>query len=129
MQFLASPVIGSLSDQHGRRPVILVSTAGLAIDYVLMALAPALWWLALGRIIAGVTSASFTTAFAYLADITEPEHRAPGYGLIGAALSAGFVAGPLLGGVLGECSTRARFGAAAALRGGGVPLGGVVLPA
>lgn len=128
MQFLASPVIGSLSDQHGRRPVILVSTAGLAIDYVLMALAPDLWWLALGRIIAGVTSASFTTAFAYMADITGPEHRARGYGLIGAAFSAGFVAGPLLGGVLGEWSPRAPFWAAAALSGVAFLYGALVLP-
>ena len=74
----------------------------MACDYVLMAVAPNLWWLALGRIIAGITSSSFTTAFAYMADITPPENRARGYGLIGAAFSAGFVAGPLLGGVLGE---------------------------
>ena len=75
MQFVASPVIGSLSDQYGRRPVILLSAAGLAADYVLMALAPNLWWLALGRIIAGITSSSFTTAYAYMADITPPENR------------------------------------------------------
>ena len=79
-----------------------------------MALAPNLWWLALGRIIAGITSSSFTTAFAYMADITPPEARARGYGLIGAAFSAGFVAGPLLGGVLGEISPRAPFWVAAA---------------
>ena len=102
MQFVASPVIGSLSDQYGRRPVILLSAAGLAADYVLMAVAPNLWWLALGRIIAGITSSSFTTVFAYMADITPPEGRAKAYGLIGAAFSAGFVLGPLLGGVLGE---------------------------
>src|SRR5690606_10750226 len=84
MQFIASPVIGSLSDQYGRRPVILVSCAGLAADYVLMAVAPDLWWLALGRIIAGVTSSSFTTVYAYMADITAPEDRARAYGLIGA---------------------------------------------
>jgi len=115
MQFAASPVIGSLSDRYGRRPTILVSTAGLALDHLLMALAPDLWWLALGRMISGVTSASFTTIFAYMADITPAEGRARGYGLIGAAFSAGFVAGPLLGGVLGEVSTRAPFFAAAAL--------------
>ena len=100
MQFLASPLIGSLSDRYGRRPTILVSAAGLAADYVLMALAPSLWWLALGRLIAGVTSASFTTVYAYMADVTAPEGRARAYGLIGSAFSAGFVAGPLLGGVL-----------------------------
>ena len=109
MQFFFSPIIGSLSDQHGRRPVILLSTVGLSIDYVLMAVAPNLWWLALGRIIAGVTSSSFTTVFAYMADITPPEGRAKAYGLIGAAFSAGFVAGPLIGGFLGEISPRAPF--------------------
>lgn len=115
MQFIASPIIGSLSDQHGRRPVILLSTIGLSIDYMLMALAPNLWWLALGRIIAGVTSASFTTVFAYMADITPPEGRARAYGLIGAAFSGGFVLGPLIGGLLGEYSPRAPFWFAAGL--------------
>ncbi|SNS11364.1 MFS transporter, DHA1 family, tetracycline resistance protein [Sphingomonas laterariae] len=115
MQFLCSPIIGSLSDRYGRRPVILLSTAGLAADWVLMALAPNLWWLAVGRILGGITSSSFTTIYAYMADITEPEKRARGYGLIGAAFSAGFVAGPLLGGVLGEWGPRVPFWAAAAL--------------
>jgi DHA1 family tetracycline resistance protein-like MFS transporter len=128
MQFVASPIIGSLSDQYGRRPVILLSTAGLAADYVLMALAPSLWWLALGRIIAGITSSSFTTVFAYMADITPPEGRARGYGLIGAAFSAGFVAGPLLGGVLGEISPGAPFWVAAAMSGLAFLYGLVVLP-
>jgi DHA1 family tetracycline resistance protein-like MFS transporter len=115
MQFVASPVIGSLSDQHGRRSVILISTAGLSIDYVLMAVAPNLWWLAVGRLVAGITSASFTTVYAYMADITPPEGRARAYGLIGAAFSGGFVLGPLLGGALGELSPRAPFWTAAAL--------------
>ncbi|MGC4250612.1 MAG: TCR/Tet family MFS transporter, partial [Sphingobium sp.] len=128
MQFLCSPVIGSLSDRFGRRPVILISVAGLAIDYVLMALAPDLWWLALGRILAGVTSSSFTSTFAYMADITPPEERARGYGLIGAAFSAGFVAGPLVGGVLGEVSLRAPFWAAAALSAMAFLYGLFVLP-
>ncbi|MET0545145.1 MAG: TCR/Tet family MFS transporter [Caulobacterales bacterium] len=128
MQFVASPVIGSLSDQYGRRPVILVSTGGLAADYVLMALAPSLWWLAVGRMISGVTSASFTTVFAYMADITAPEDRARGYGLIGAAFSAGFVAGPLLGGVFGEISPRAPFWVAASLSGLAFLYGLFVLP-
>jgi DHA1 family tetracycline resistance protein-like MFS transporter len=128
MQFIASPVIGSLSDQYGRRPVILISTAGLSLDYLLMAVAPNLWWLALGRMIAGVTSASFTAVFAYMADITEPEQRARGYGLIGAAFSAGFVAGPLLGGVLGEWSPRAPFWTAAAMSGVAFLYGLFVLP-
>ncbi|WP_426954708.1 TCR/Tet family MFS transporter [Muricoccus radiodurans] len=128
MQFLASPVIGSLSDRYGRRPVLLLSAAGLAADYVLMALAPNLWWLALGRLIAGVTSASFTTIYAYMADITAPAERARGYGLIGAAFSAGFVAGPLLGGVMGEISPRAPFWAAAALSGVAFLYGWLILP-
>ncbi|HTV68615.1 MAG TPA: TCR/Tet family MFS transporter [Rhizobiaceae bacterium] len=128
MQFVASPVIGSLSDRYGRRPVLLLSALGLSADYVLMALAPNLWWLALGRIIAGITSSSFTTAFAYMADITAPEDRARGYGLIGAAFSAGFVAGPLLGGFLGEISPRAPFWVAAALSGVVFLYGVVVLP-
>lgn len=128
MQFVASPIIGSLSDRFGRRPVILLSTAGLGADYVLMALAPNLWWLAAGRLIAGVTSASFTAVYAYMADITKPEDRARGYGLIGAAFSAGFVAGPLLGGVLGEWSPRAPFWAAAALSTVAVAYGFFILP-
>lgn len=128
MQFVASPVIGSMSDRYGRRPVILVSTLGLAADYVLMAVAPSLWWLALGRLIAGVTSASFTAVFAYMADITEPANRARGYGLIGAAFSAGFVAGPVLGGLLGEWSPRAPFWTAAVLSGLAFLYGLLILP-
>ncbi|PJG48572.1 tetracycline resistance MFS efflux pump [Sphingobium sp. LB126] len=128
MQFICSPVIGSLSDRFGRRPVILISVAGLALDFVLMALAPNLWWLALGRMLAGVTSSSFTSAFAYMADITPPEGRARGYGLIGAAFSGGFVAGPLLGGMLGEISLRAPFWAAAGLSGLAFLYGLFVLP-
>lgn len=128
MQFICSPIIGSLSDRYGRRPVILLSTAGLAADYVLMALAPNLWWLALGRIVAGITSSSFTTVFAYMADITPPEGRARAYGLIGAAFSAGFVAGPLMGGFLGEISPRAPFWVAAAMSGLAFLYGAFVLP-
>ena len=128
MQFLASPVIGSLSDQYGRRPVLLISCAGLAIDYVLMTVAPNLWWLALGRIIAGVTSSSFTTVFAYMADITPPEKRARAYGLIGAAFSGGFVLGPVLGGFLGEFGTRVPFWFAAGLSGIAFLYGLFVLP-
>ncbi|CAI2933148.1 TCR/Tet family MFS transporter [Aminobacter niigataensis] len=128
MQFVCSPIIGSLSDRYGRRPVILLSTVGLAADYVLMALAPNLWWLALGRIVAGITSSSFTTVFAYMADITPPEGRARAYGLIGAAFSAGFVAGPLMGGFLGEISPRAPFWVAAAMSGLAFLYGAFVLP-
>ncbi len=128
MQFICSPIIGSLSDRYGRRPVILLSCAGLALDYVLMALAPNLWWLALGRIIAGVTSSSFTTVFAYMADITPPEGRARGYGLIGAAFSGGFVLGPVIGGFLGEISPRAPFWFAAGLSGVAFLYGLFILP-
>lgn len=128
MQFVCSPIIGSLSDRFGRRPVILTSIAGLALDFVLVALAPNLWWLALGRILAGVTSSSFTSVFAYMADITAPEDRARGYGLIGAAFSGGFVAGPLLGGLLGEISLRAPFWAAAGLTAVAFLYGLFVLP-
>ncbi|HJU39176.1 MAG TPA: TCR/Tet family MFS transporter [Tahibacter sp.] len=128
MQFVASPVIGSLSDQYGRRPVLLLSALGLAADYVLMALAPNLWWLALGRLVAGVTSASFTTVYAYMADITEPDQRARAYGLIGAAFSGGFVLGPLLGGFLGEISPRAPFWVAAAMSGVAFVYGWLILP-
>ncbi len=128
MQFVASPIIGSLSDQYGRRPVILLSCAGLAIDYVLMALAPNLWWLALGRIVAGVTSSSFTTIYAYMADVTPPEGRAKAYGLIGAAFSGGFVLGPVIGGFLGEIGPRAPFWAAAAMSGLAFLYGLIILP-
>ncbi len=128
MQFLCSPIIGSLSDQYGRRPVILISCAGLSLDYVLMAVAPDLWWLALGRIIAGITSSSFTTIYAYMADITAPEKRARAYGLIGAAFSGGFVLGPVLGGFLGEFGPRVPFWFAAGLSGVAFLYGLLVLP-
>jgi DHA1 family tetracycline resistance protein-like MFS transporter len=128
MQFVCSPIIGSLSDKYGRRPVILISCAGLALDYVLMALAPDLWWLALGRIIAGITSSSFTTVYAYMADITAPEKRARAYGLIGAAFSGGFVLGPVLGGFLGEFGPRVPFWFAAGLSTVAFLYGLLVLP-
>lgn len=128
MQFLFSPVIGSLSDRYGRRPVVLISAAGLSADFALMALAPDLWWLALGRILGGITSSSFTTAFAYMADVTPPERRSRAFGLIGAAYSAGFVAGPVIGGFLGEFGARVPFWAAAALSLLAFLYGLVVLP-
>jgi len=128
MQFLASPVIGSLSDRFGRRPVILVSVAGMAVDWMLMALAPNLWWLAVGRMIGGVTSSSFTTIYAYVADVTAPDGRARAFGLVGAAFSGGFVLGPFLGGVLGEISPRAPFWAAAAMSAAAFAYGLLVLP-
>lgn len=128
MQFVFSPIIGSLSDRFGRRPVILISIFGLAVDWVLMALAPNLWWLAAGRIIGGITSSSFTAVYAYLADIIPPEGRAKAYGLVGAAFSAGFIAGPALGGVLGEWGPRTPFWVAAALSGIAFLYGLFVLP-
>lgn len=128
MQFLCSPLIGSLSDRFGRRPVILLSAAGLAADWLLMALAPDLWWLAVGRILGGITSSSFTAVNAYMADITPPEERARAYGLIGAAFGAGFVAGPALGGLLGELGPRVPFVAAAGLSGLAFLYGLIVLP-
>lgn len=127
MQFVCAPIIGSLSDRFGRRPVILVSAAGLALDWVLMALAPNLWWLVVGRIIGGITSASATALFAYMADVTAPENRARAFGLIGAAISAGFVLGPALGGVLGDIAPRLPFWVAAGFSGAAFLYGLVVL--
>lgn len=128
MQFVCAPAIGSLSDRYGRRPVVLLSAAGLGADYALMAVAPDLWWLAAGRMVAGITSASFSTVYAYMADITPPERRSRAFGLVGAAFSAGFVLGPLLGGVLGGVSPRAPFWVAAAMSGAAFLYGLLVLP-
>lgn len=128
MQFVCAPIIGSLSDRFGRRPVILISTAGLALDWVLMALAPNLWWLVVGRIIGGMTSASATALFAYLADVTAPQNRARAFGLIGAAISAGFVLGPALGGALGDIAPRLPFWVAAGFSAAAFLYGLVVLP-
>jgi MFS transporter, DHA1 family, tetracycline resistance protein len=115
MQFVFSPLLGSLSDRFGRRPVILLSNFGLAADYVLMALAPSLAWLFLGRVISGITSASISTAFAYIADTTAAEKRAAVFGRIGVAFGAGFILGPALGGLVGDFSPRLPFWVAAAL--------------
>lgn len=115
MQFFFSPVLGSISDRYGRRPVILLSNFGLGIDYVFMALAPTLGWLFVGRLISGITGASFTTAGAYIADVTPPEKRAASYGVLGAAFGVGFVLGPALGGVLGSYDPRYPFWGAAML--------------
>lgn len=114
MQFLASPVLGSLSDRFGRRPVLLLSSLGLGLDYVLMALAPSLSWLFLGRVISGVTAATFATASAYIADISPPEQRAARFGMLGAAFGIGFIVGPAVGGVLGNAGLRLPFWVAAA---------------
>src|SRR5215471_17913273 len=100
MQFLCSPVQGALSDRFGRRPVILASNFGLGLDYAVMALAPSVGWLFAGRVVSGITSASFSTAGAYIADVLPPEKRAGGFGMLSAAFGIGFVVGPALGGVL-----------------------------
>lgn len=115
IQFLFAPVIGNLSDQYGRRPVLLVSLLGFGIDYLILALAPTYGWLFVGRIIAGITGASFTTASAYIADISTPENRAKNFGMIGAAFGLGFIIGPALGGLLAGWGIRAPFYAAAIL--------------
>ena len=113
MQFFFSPLLGALSDRFGRRPVVLMSNFGLAFDYVLMALAPSLGWLFLGRVISGITAASVATSFAYIADVTAPDKRAAAFGLIGAAFGAGFILGPAVGGLLGGLDPRLPFWLAA----------------
>ncbi|NEV78540.1 TCR/Tet family MFS transporter [Rhodopseudomonas sp. BR0C11] len=115
MQFVASPVLGGLSDRFGRRPVILLSNLGLGLDYILMALAPSLGWLFLGRVISGITSASISTAFAYIADVTPAEKRAAVFGKVGAAFGLGFIIGPAIGGLLGGVDPRLPFWVAAGL--------------
>jgi len=117
MQFLFAPVLGALSDRFGRRPVLLVSLAGGMVDYVLTAVAPSLWVLALGRLVAGITAANMAVATAYIADTTDENRRAVTYGRMGACFGLGFIAGPALGGLLGGLSLRAPFLAAAALAG------------
>ena len=115
MQFFFSPIVGSLSDCFGRRPVVLLSNFGLGLDYLLMAWAPALGWLFLGRVISGLTSSSIPTAMAYMADVTPREKRAAAFGMLNAAFGIGFVLGPALGGLLGNVNPRLPFWAAAGL--------------
>ncbi len=128
MQFIFSPVLGALSDRFGRRPVILLSCFGLGIDYILMALAPNLTWLFIGRVLSGITAASYSTAGAYIADITPPEKRAARYGMIGAAFGLGFVIGPAMGGVLGEYDLQLPFWVAAFLTIVNAIYGAFILP-
>ncbi|MEO9780855.1 MAG: TCR/Tet family MFS transporter [Sedimentitalea sp.] len=115
MQFLFSPLLGSLSDRYGRRPVLLLSLVVMVLDYILMAVASTMWLLVVGRIIGGITAATHGTASAYMADISKPGEKAANFGLIGAGFGVGFVLGPLVGGLLGEYGTRAPFYAAALL--------------
>jgi len=128
MQFLFAPVLGALSDRVGRRPVILVSCFGLGLDYVIMALAPTVGWLFLGRALSGITASSFATSFAYIADVTEPDQRAGRFGLLGMAFGVGFILGPAVGGLLGSIGLRAPFWAAGALSVVGAAYGWFVLP-
>ena len=114
-QFLFSPLVGNLSDKYGRRPVLLLSLFGFSLDYLLLAFAPTITWLFIGRIIAGITGASITTAAAYIGDISNNENRAKNFGMIGAAFGLGFIIGPVLGGLLGQYGARVPFYAAAVL--------------
>ncbi len=115
MQFVFAPIIGNLSDRFGRRPVLLAAVLMLGLDYLLQALAPQFGWLVVGRLLAGITGASFSAAYAYIADVTPPEKRAANFGMIGLAFGFGFVVGPALGGLLGSISPRLPFYAASAL--------------
>jgi MFS transporter, DHA1 family, tetracycline resistance protein len=128
MQFLFSPILGAWSDRFGRRPIILISCFGLGIDYVFMALAPSLLWLAVGRIISGVTASNISSAFAYITDVTPPEKRAKQFGLISAAFGLGFVIGPAVGGLLGNINLRLPFWAAAGLSLANAIYGFFILP-
>jgi DHA1 family tetracycline resistance protein-like MFS transporter len=128
MQLIWSPLLGALSDRFGRRPVILISNLGLGLDYVLMALAPSVWWLLAGRIISGITAASGSTATAYIADVTPPEKRAAKFGLLGVGFGLGFILGPALGGLLGGMDPRLPFWVAAGLSLANACYGFFVLP-
>jgi DHA1 family tetracycline resistance protein-like MFS transporter len=115
MQFFFAPVLGSLSDRFGRRPILLVSLFGLGIDYLIQGFAPTIWWLFAGRVLAGIMGASFTTANAYIADISKPEDRARNFGLLGVMFGLGFIFGPALGGILGSVNLRLPFFVSAGL--------------
>ncbi len=128
MQFGFAPLLGALSDRFGRRPVLLLALGFTGLEYVVQALAPNLTWLYVGRILAGITGASFTTASAYIADVSPPEKRAQNFGLVGAAFGVGFIAGPALGGLLGGFGERVPFWAAAAFSGVNLIYGLLVLP-
>jgi len=128
MQFFCAPILGNLSDAFGRRPVLLFALAALGCDYFIMGFAPAIGWLFAGRVIAGIAGASFTPAYAYVADITEPAKRAQSFGLMGAAFGGGFILGPAIGGLLGNLGPRAPFFAAAAIALANTAFGFFALP-
>ncbi|MDX1409042.1 MAG: TCR/Tet family MFS transporter, partial [Saprospiraceae bacterium] len=128
MQFLFAPVLGNLSDQYGRRPVLLLSLLGFAVDYLIQGFALTIGWLFIGRIIAGICGSSFTTASAYIADVSAPEDRAKNFGMIGLAFGLGFILGPMLGGFLGEWGIRVPFFVAAALAFANAAYGYFILP-
>jgi len=127
-QFFCAPVLGNLSDRFGRRPVLLFALLALGVDYLIMGVAPVISWLFLGRTIAGVAGASFTPAYAYVADITPPERRAQSFGLMGAAFGIGFIAGPAIGGLLGALGPRAPFFTAGAIALANAAFGYFALP-
>lgn len=128
MQFVCAPILGVLSDRFGRRPVLLFALTGMGLDYLVLAFAPNLAWLFVGRVIAGITGASLTVANAYIADVSPPEERAKNFGLLGAVFGVGFILGPALGGFLGEYGLRVPFLAAGVLTGLNVLYGLFVLP-
>jgi DHA1 family tetracycline resistance protein-like MFS transporter len=128
MQFFCSPIVGGLSDRYGRRPVLLLALLGFALDYLFLAFAPTIAWLFVGRVIAGATGASFTTATAYIADISEPEKRAQNFGMVGAAFGLGFIIGPVIGGLFSHWGPRAPFIVAAVLTFLNVLYGYFILP-
>jgi len=128
MQFIAAPIIGALSDRFGRRPVLLLSLLGFSIDYMIMGFANTIMWLFLGRALSGIFGATYSTAGAYIADVSPPEKRAQNFGLIGAAFGIGFIVGPVIGGFVGEIDVRAPFFTASALAFANLIYGYIVLP-
>jgi DHA1 family tetracycline resistance protein-like MFS transporter len=128
MQFLCAPIIGNLSDRFGRRPVLLLSLSAFGLDYLIMGLSPTIWWLFLGRLVAGITGASYGTGMAFIADVTPVEQRAARFGLVGATFGTGFILGPAIGGYLGAIGHRVPFFAAAGLALLNVLYGLLVLP-
>jgi DHA1 family tetracycline resistance protein-like MFS transporter len=128
MQFLCSPLLGALSDRFGRRPVVLISNLGLGLDYIVMAVAPSLAWLFVGRVVSGITSASISVGFAYVADVTPPDGRAARFGMLGVAFGVGFVLGPALGGLAGSVDPRLPFWIAAGLSLANALYGFFILP-